>query len=89
MSEPKKESQVSIEKDQLGAELNSIHDAIETLISRLETVLSQPIPDVSGTTKVAQDGESLVPLAQDIRLQRRTARNARAKIQDLLDRLEL
>ena len=83
---PQRQSQVSEQLNNLEKGLVSLHEVINTLVARLEPVLRTELPSEECTGK---DKNEVVPLASTLESHADSAKAARSKIDDILDRLEL
>ena len=83
---PQRQSQVTVQINNLERGLPTLHDKIKTLIDRLSPVLKSSVPS---ETEESKDSEELVVLASTIKGFADSVRSATCKIEDILERLEL
>lgn len=83
---PERQSQVTVQINNLERGLPTLHDKIKTLIDRLSLVLKSSVPSESGEDK---DSVELVVLASTIEGFADSVKSATYKIEDILERLEL
>lgn len=84
------ETQVTIQLGRLSEQLNTNQALIEDLYTRLEKVLKYyEIVGQVENCKAGVPAEQLVPLAEDIRLQRMTVENSNDILQNIMNKLEL
>jgi hypothetical protein len=84
--ETQKQTQVSEQEERLEREISGLHESINILTARLDRVLRSSEPSVEDKRAEAP---VLVLLADTLRGFVRDTKNARFRIDDLADRLEL
>ena len=85
-AKPERQSQVTVQINNLERGLPTLHEKIGTLVDRLSPVLRSSVPSEQAEGK---DNEELVVLASTIEGFVSSVKSAACKIEDILERLEL